>query len=238
MSYNNSKNLFATLLTTAILAVALSACSEDSTTKTASDSNIVVTEATAPVTSEVIPDDQASSNETSEEDAKTAVNETEKKNDSSKSETSTVSLENAFEENTDYSKSSNLGDSNDSSVISDSSRSSDYSVCTTLSKEKVEYFAADVRSAIISGNWDALSQMVSYPIEIDGISVSCPEDFVNLIDDKGISDSFVSAIEDESCKDLFARDLGIMMGNGEVWFNQITDEDAFAITAFNGLLSE
>lgn len=61
---------------------------------------------------------------------------------------------------------------------------------------------------------------------------------VNLIDDKGVSDGFVSAIEDESCKDLFARDLGIMMGNGEVWFNQITDEDAFAIAAFNGLLSE
>lgn len=93
MSYNNSKNLFATLLTTAILAVALSACGEDSTTKTASDSNIVVTEATAPVTSEVIPDDPASSNETSDEDAKNAVTETEKKNDSSKSEASTVSLE-------------------------------------------------------------------------------------------------------------------------------------------------
>ena len=37
---------------------------------------------------------------------------------------------------------------------------------------------------------------------------------------------------------MFARDLGIMMGNGEIWFTQIADTEELAITGINGMLSD
>lgn len=225
MSYKRTKKLLATVFTSAILAASLCACGNESSSKAVSDNRNVATELTTEAPSEIT----------------TEV----------PTEETTEALEAAFEkdenkENTKKDEKSDKKDDEDGSSLDDSLENgtdtsnnvTDYSVCTTLDKESVENFASTIKDAVLDSDWNTLSNMVSYPIEIDGINVTNSEDFVNLINEKGVSDDFIAAIQAEPCKDLFARDLGVMMGNGEIWYTQLADTDELFITGFNGILSD
>ena len=134
-------------------------------------------------------------------------------------------------------------EASDGTQNEESEKSSDYSIVTTALNAEVEKFASDVKDAVLSSDWNALGDMISYPITIGGNEVSDKDAFVSLLNEKGAQAEFVTAIENESCKGLFANGQGICMGSGEVWFvdmnydgiEQKGDPD-FKIITFNGII--
>lgn len=92
-----------------------------------------------------------------------------------------------------------------------------YSVCTNEDKETVESFAASVREQILSKDWEALSENVSYPITVSGKTYANKDEFAAADWDSILSDEFFKDIEEESCENLFCNSDGIMLGMGEVW---------------------
>lgn len=242
MSYKRTKKLLATIFTSAILAASLCACGNESSSKAVSDNRNVATELTTEAPSEITT--EVPTEETTEA-LEAAFEKDENKDDTKKDEKSDKKNDEKSDSKTDDQFSSvnqgstSLDESLENGTLGENSdHTSDYSVATTLDKESVENFASSIQDAVINSDWDTLSQKVNYPIDIDGISVTNNEDFVNLINEKGVSSDFVAAIQADPCKDMFARDLGIMMGNGEIWFTQIADTEELAITGFNGILSD
>lgn len=94
-----------------------------------------------------------------------------------------------------------------------------YSVWTDLSASEVENFALGVKEDIVSGNWESLSQKISYPITVNGVNYSDSGAF--LSEDWGgiFNQDFLSAIQGESCHEMFSNWQGCMFGTGQVWIS-------------------
>ena len=244
MSYKGTKKLLATIFTSAILAASLCACGNESSSKAVSDNRNVATEITTEAPSEITSEVETEAKTEATTEALEAAFEKDENKDEKKDDNSEKKDEKSDSKTDDPSSSVNQGSKSldesleNGTLGENSDHTSDYSVATTLDKESVENFASSIQDAVINSDWDTLSQKVNYPIDIDGISVTNNEDFVNLINEKGVSSDFVAAIQADPCKDMFARDLGIMMGNGEIWFTQIADTEELAITGINGMLSD
>jgi hypothetical protein len=121
----------------------------------------------------------------------------------------------------------NAGDTADNQATSEAASSENntdmYAVCTSLSKTEVETFATTVKKQILDKDWAGLSENISYPITVEGVTYEDSNafstgDFSNLY-----SDDFVKALEDESCTDMFCNYQGIMLGNGQVWISEVLD---------------
>ena len=100
-----------------------------------------------------------------------------------------------------------------------------YAVCTALSKSEVEQFAKEVREMILSSDWEGLSQHISYPITVGGVTYEEGDSFAAADLEELLDLDAVAAIESEDCVDMFCNYGGIMMGNGEVWINEVLKED-------------
>lgn len=115
-----------------------------------------------------------------------------------------------------------------------------YQLVTDLSVAQVEQYAEDVKEEILSENWSALSTRLHYPIKIEEEEITNWKEFTDLTAAHKINPEFVAGIQREDCRELFCNWQGISMGDfGQVWFNQVTEEDGWTglkITALNGLL--
>ncbi len=69
--------------------------------------------------------------------------------------------------------------------------------------------------------------------------------FVSKMNESTVSSTFVSAVSNADCSDLFANGQGIMIGNGEVWFLDYAydavelkenGEPEFKIITLNGIV--
>lgn len=113
-----------------------------------------------------------------------------------------------------------------------------YSLVTDLPKSEVEAFAKQVRECVVSQDWSRLAAFMCDSVTVDGDTYSV-KDF-DQMDFSRVNADFISAIEAESCQDMFCNWQGIMLGNGEIWISAVTDEDeekTLCVTAINGLLS-
>jgi hypothetical protein len=129
-------------------------------------------------------------------------------------------------------------DENDTSTDHDDVTTTDtenadyYAVCTNLSKDEVENFAATVKDLIIAKNWEQLADDVSYPITIGTTTCENREDFISGNFSSQLSDEFYEAVENEDCTEMFCNYQGIMLGEeGQIWIAEL--DGTLTITGIN-----
>lgn len=88
---------------------------------------------------------------------------------------------------------------NNESIQSSETEEDYYKMSTSLTAEEVEKFAEEIKNDILKNNWDALSEKISYPIVISGITVNNREEFLKLDIDGNLNQEFVEAIRAETC---------------------------------------
>lgn len=117
-----------------------------------------------------------------------------------------------------------------------------YSVCTSKSVWEVERFARKVKRQILTGDFEGLSQEISYPITIDGILYQDEEEFLQADFIGNVSKEACEWLEMEPCENMFANWQGIMMGCGQVWIGEVINEDmtsqGLRVTALSGLTAQ
>ena len=119
----------------------------------------------------------------------------------------------------------------------------DYSGVTTLDAAGVEAFAAWARQLYLNEDWDAIAQLIDYPITmVPNARIDDADAFVAFMADKAVSESDMEAMAAENCVGLFCNDQGICLGSGELWLRDIAfdgieqvGEPTLRIVAVNGL---
>lgn len=116
-----------------------------------------------------------------------------------------------------------------------------YEVATSLSAaSEVEKFARGIKENVLSGDWASLSDKLVYPITIDGHTLNDSSDFLELDIAGNLSQEFVNAISEESCRKMFCNWQGIMMGaTGQIWFTDVDEGSGtweLKIIGINGML--
>lgn len=118
-----------------------------------------------------------------------------------------------------------------------------YSVVTDISAWEVERFAESVRQDILSGDFEALSQKINFPITIDRNVYSGKEAFLSADFVKNPNKAFLETIEQSATANLFCNWQGMMLGNGEVWFAEVSGagsntSQGLRVIAINGISEE
>ena len=119
----------------------------------------------------------------------------------------------------------------------------DYSGVTTLDAARVEAFAAWARQLYLNGDWDAIAQLIDYPITlVPDVEIKDADAFVAFMEDKAVADSDLEAMAAENCVGMMSNGQGICLGSGELWLRDIAfdgveqvGEPALRIVAINGL---
>lgn len=131
-----------------------------------------------------------------------------------------------------------LADAGD--LISDADH---YASLTNMDARDVDSFAKMVKEFYLDEDWEAMSQVVEYPITLYPDYVAHdPAEFLQYMEGKHMSDSDRQALTDESCHNMFVNGEGICMGSGQLWlrdsgFDAATGqgEPNLAVIAVSGL---
>ena len=117
-----------------------------------------------------------------------------------------------------------------------------YSGLSAMDKAALEEIAWQARTAVLEGDWAAVSGMIRYPIVINGTELADAEAFLRFMSDKTLHESDREALEQENCRDMFYNGQGLCLGDGEVWMidpGYMTDEEPqLLIFAFNGIVEK
>ena len=130
------------------------------------------------------------------------------------------------------------GPSPDMKAVSDPEH---YASVTAMDKAEIETVVGfNARIYYLSENWYALSEMIRYPITVNGTELADADAFLGYMIDKTLSESAREAMQAEDVLDMFVNDQGIMMGDGQLWLSDPrlgTDaEPALEIIAINGIV--
>jgi hypothetical protein len=86
------------------------------------------------------------------------------------------------------------------------------------------------RDDVLNGRKSAVSAAIAYParayVSKQKFSLRSSADLIRYYD-KIFSRKMIQAIRAAKTHDLFSRDQGVMLGNGEVWFNEQAKVKAF-----------
>lgn len=111
-----------------------------------------------------------------------------------------------------------------------------YKVCTNADKKTVEDFAAKARDAYVNGDWETLSGMILYPINLaEGFTAEDNYAFMDYMNSKKVTDADKKEMEAETCQDMFARDQGICLGSGQIWIGENVDDSKLYVISISGL---
>ena len=88
-----------------------------------------------------------------------------------------------------------------------------YSTVTECTDEEVEAFAEDVRSYFLNHDWEALSQVIYYPIIINGTYYVDQEAFLKTNWSDVFDRAFFLEMEEADSKDMVCNWAGIRFGN-------------------------
>ena len=111
-----------------------------------------------------------------------------------------------------------------------------YKVCTNADKKTVEDFAAKARDAYVNGDWETLSGMILYPINLaEGVTAEDNYAFMDYMNSKKVTDADKKEMEAETCQDMFARDQGICLGSGQIWIGENVDDSKLYVISISGL---
>lgn len=111
-----------------------------------------------------------------------------------------------------------------------------YSVATGLSVDEVEAFAKTIRHNVLTENWKALADKISYPLIIQDQEIREKKNFVEWMEIFSFNPSFAAALDNETCTAMFCNWQGICMADGRIWFNEVNGE--LKITAVNAEIRE
>ncbi|MCF3935230.1 hypothetical protein L1787_17665 [Acuticoccus sp. M5D2P5] len=102
--------------------------------------------------------------------------------------------------------------------------------------EPIRAFLADLKTAVADGDHQAVAAMVDYPFktEIEGKAVTI-DDASGFVDhyDGIMTPAVQEAIAAQDYDNLFANYQGAMVGDGEVWFSPVGEDEAVKIIAVN-----
>ena len=95
------------------------------------------------------------------------------------------------------------------------------------STEEIENFAKEIKSYVTSDNKKELAQLIHYPINVtihnEKKAINTSEELIQSYDDI-ITADFKDKIKNSQTTYLFSNDMGVMMGNGDIWFNSQEDK--------------
>ena len=83
-------------------------------------------------------------------------------------------------------------------------------------------FLTNLKKEVAAGNRTALAKMMDYPLSVSGgaIKVFSEKDFLTHYDSI-FTPSVVAAVKKQTYETLFVRDMGAMVGHGQVWFTGV-----------------
>jgi beta-lactamase regulating signal transducer with metallopeptidase domain len=109
-----------------------------------------------------------------------------------------------------------------------------YPLCASNTKD-IEEFASKIKLYVTESNKTGLAELIDYPINViingSKVSINNKEEFKQKYDDI-INAEYKEAIKKSHTKYLFANYAGIMMGNGEIWFD-VRNDTGLRIFAIN-----
>ncbi|MEV5029865.1 hypothetical protein [Paenibacillus sp. LPE1-1-1.1] len=92
------------------------------------------------------------------------------------------------------------------------------------------------KAAVAANEKDAVAELILLPLQVNGeipYAVKSKEEFIEKYD-QIITPSVKEALEAQKVDDLFVRDQGVMVGDGELWFGASAEEpQAYGIIAVN-----
>jgi hypothetical protein len=90
--------------------------------------------------------------------------------------------------------------------------------------EDVETFAKEIKSYIKNDKRKEFAELIHYPISVKiqnaNKTIYTPDEFIQSYEDI-ITDHFKYKIDVSYTRYLFSNDMGVMMGNGDIWFNSL-----------------
>ena len=95
-----------------------------------------------------------------------------------------------------------------------------YEVATSVSGPLVEIIAFNVRAASLSSDWESLSKLILYPIDVNGKTLHNEEEFLSYTAGRSFTAEFIDSMTAETCHDMFANSGGISMADGYVWLGE------------------
>lgn len=99
----------------------------------------------------------------------------------------------------------------------------------------VENFARQIKLNIVEDKRQEFADLINYPINVTinnkKISINSSEEFIQHYNDIITSD-FKNKLSDSYTKYLFSNSMGVMLGDGEIWFDKFHDQ-GFRIYAIN-----
>lgn len=99
----------------------------------------------------------------------------------------------------------------------------------------VENFARQIKLNIVEDKRQEFADLINYPINVTinnkKISINSSEEFIQHYNDIITSD-FRNKLSDSYTKYLFSNSMGVMLGDGEIWFDKFHDQ-GFRIYAIN-----
>ena len=96
-----------------------------------------------------------------------------------------------------------------------------YARVTQKSQTEVEEYARQVKELFLSHKWDKIAEMISYPIEINGIVYRTPSEIEHIQLEQNYSEMFMSALKQERCQKMYCDSDGICLGSGEIWIAEV-----------------
>ena len=101
-----------------------------------------------------------------------------------------------------------------------------YKVATGKTAQEVEAFARNVKETLLAQDFEKMSELVAYPITIDGERIESQEEFLNMDYGSKVNPKFFEKVEEASCEQMFCNWQGIMLGDvGSVWISEVLDGD-------------
>ena len=79
-------------------------------------------------------------------------------------------------------------------------------------------FLASLQQAVGDDDQEAVSEMIQYPLRTTHMTIKTPKQFLRNYD-AIFNDAVKAAVADQTADSLFYRDQGVMIGNGEIWFD-------------------
>ncbi|WP_044931970.1 hypothetical protein [Butyrivibrio sp. AC2005] len=114
----------------------------------------------------------------------------------------------------------------------------DYSVFTSASSADVEAYAQKIVDATNAKDWDTIGDMIDYPIgsEESGNLCKNKEEFVSYANEKGFDEETLAKLQSWTIADLWANYQGASIGDGDIWFRDLSlDNPEFKIVSYLGL---
>lgn len=114
-----------------------------------------------------------------------------------------------------------------------------YNSVTTLSKDEVEAFALLVKEAYLAEDWDAIGNLIAYPITMyPEEEITDKQAFLDYMSDKTLTEADAQKMQEETCTNMFMNGEGICMGSGQIWIRDVNfmnaDFGKLAVIAISG----